>query len=406
MASPRALGSTAQPRVVAVRDLLRDLGDGKLSIELDRTGAPEWPEHRKRRLLDSVMRGWPIGPVYVAAGADQRRIVVDGGQRLSVLQDFVAGKLDVDGRMAPRDDLLREADGSLYGELPTGLRVAIDDYPLVVIEFGGLTASELRPALVRLNDANRLSPAQRKVVESGAFGEQVRQLVLAAADWGLTSDRIGFSNAALAYEDVIARVMLSAQCRDVRAAASDSPFSVEWFKDAHPVPETVYQEVSGALRDFLSLPALDDPAVRFAKATLVSWLLLLLHAKRRFGSTIEHYVGYLMEWFEPQRRRLAAGIELDSELPLRGALAHLPAVEVLGIFNERAAVEALTAGSVAVRDIILWLFLVGVGGVPTTAALPAPFVLALAEELSLPRARDLDLLLTQAAADREWGRWE
>lgn len=404
MASPRALRGVAQPRVRTVGELLAEMAEGKLSVEFDRIGAPEWPEHRKRLLLDSVLRGWPVGPVYVLVDAERARTVVDGGQRLAALREFVAGELDLDGRVAPRDEVLVEVDGKTYNELPSGLRAAINDYPLVVIEFHGPTSGELRPALLRLNGADQLSATQRDVMEAGALAEQVRELTAKAVDWGLTRDRIGFSNTGLAYEDALTRVMLAVEHRDLRSADSRSPVARARIKDGGEVSPEVYEDVSTALRCLVTLPVVDEPAVRFGKATMISWLLLLLRARRSFGSGVEHYVGYLMEWFEPQRRRLAAGIDTETKAPVRGKLANLPAGKLLSVFNERAAVEAMTGESVAVRDAILWMFLVGIGGAPTQDTLPVPQIVDLNHRLS--SASDLDGALADAIRAGEWGRWE
>ena len=405
MASPRALRGVAQPRVQTIGELLTELADGKLRVEPDRTGAPEWAEHRKRLLLDSVFRGWPVGPLYALVTAEGPRTVVDGGQRLSALQEFVSGAIDVDGRLAPHDDLLRDIDGKTYAELPTGLRNAFDDYPVVVIEFQGLAPEEVRPALFRLNDANHLSPAQRSVLESGAFGEQIRELTVKAADWGLTHERIGFSNATLAYEDVLSRVIIAGEQRDVKAAGSDYGALTGRLKNGHPAPPDVYEDVATALRSLVTRPEVDEPAIRFSKATLMSWLLLLVRAQRQFGPGAEHYVGYLMEWLEPQRRRLAADLNLSAQAPTRGALmGDLPVVELLSIFNERAAVEALTSGSICVRDAVLWLFLVAVGGAPTPTSPPVPQVLELYD--GMRAGADLEASLTAAVRAKEWGHWE
>ncbi|WP_173142242.1 DUF262 domain-containing protein [Kibdelosporangium persicum] len=395
----------AQPRVQTVGELLAELADGRLRVERDRTGAPEWPEHRKRLLLDSVLRGWPVGPLYALVTAEGPRTVVDGGQRLRTLQEFVSGALDVDGRLTPTDDLLRDIDGKTYPELPTGLRSAFDDYPVVVIEFQGLAPEEVRPALFRLNDADQLSYTQRSVLESGAFGEQVRELTLKAADWGLTHERIGFSNATLAYEDVLGRVIIAVERRDVKAAGSDSTSLTGRLKDGYPTPPDVYEDVSTALRSLITRPEIDEPAIRFSKASLVSWLLLVVRAQRQFGLGVEHYAGYLMEWLEPQRRRLAAGLDLDARPPTRDALiTDLPAVELLSIFNERAAVEAMTGDSTRVRDAILWLFFVAVGGAPTPASPPVPQVLELYDRMR--EGVDLEASLAAAVRAKEWGRWE
>lgn len=403
MATPRALRGVAQPRVQTVGELLAELDDGSLRIELDRTGAAEWSEHRKHLLLDSILRGWPIGPLYALVAEDGRRTVVDGGRRLGTLREFTANELDVDGRLTPHSDSLSDTDSKTYQELSSGLRSAFNDYPVVVIEFDGMAQEDIRPALFRLNDVDRMSAAQRRMVEAGKFGEQIRELTSSAADWGLTAERIGFSNVSLFYEDVLGRVIVAVEQRDLRVAGSDSAPLAERLRAGHPTPPDVYAAVSDALKSLVTRPELAESAVRFSKATLTSWLLLMVYAQRQFGHDVEHYVGYLMDWLEPQRRRLAAGLELDSEPPFRGEpMADLPAADLLAVFNDRAAVEAMTSESLCIRDTVLWMFLVAVGGVPTLDRPPVPQLLVLHDQIRL----SVDLESVAAAVHAvEWGRW-
>ncbi|WP_027946956.1 DUF262 domain-containing protein [Amycolatopsis taiwanensis] len=403
MATPGALRGVAQPRVQTVGELLAELDDGSLRIELDRTGAAEWSEHRKHLLLDSILRGWPIGPLYALVAEDGRRTVVDGGRRLGALREFTANELDVDGRLTPHSDSLSDIDSKTYQELPSGLRSAFDDYPVVVIEFNGMAQEDIRPALFRLNDVDRMSAAQRRVVESGKFGEQIRELTSRAADWGLTTERIGFSNVSLFYEDVLGRVIVAVEQRDLGVAGSDSASLTERLRAGHPTPPDVYAAVSDALKSLITRPELAEPAVRFSKATLASWLLLMVFAQRQFGPDVEHYIGYLMDWLEPQRRRLAVGLDLDSEPPFRGEpMADLPAADLLAVFNDRAAVEAMTSESLCIRDAVLWMFLVAVGGVPTLDRPPVSQLLVLRNQIG----NSVDLESVAAAVHVvEWGRW-
>ena len=398
MASPRSLRGPARPRTPTLREVLAELAGGALRIDPGRTGAPPWPEHRQRMLVDSVLRGWPIGPVYVVTAGPVPE-VVDGAQRLTALLEFVKGAFAVDGLLSPVDPVLRELDGAHYSHLSSGLRQAIDDYPIVIIELDGIPPEHVRPMLFRLNGQEWLTPEQRLSLESGGFGEQVRDLVIQAADRGLEPGRIGFANVGLAYDDVVTRLLTAIEARRVGAAAEEFEARA---KSGEPVTDDVVARAGDALAALLRLPSVDGAGIRFSKATLLSWLLLLVQAEQRFGPASAHHVGRLLEWFERQRRRIAAGLKLSGPPPVLPDYPDLPYPELLDLFNECAALDALEAAQILRRDVVLWLFLLACGGLPSASAEPGPrlfrFYAALAD------GADPDAAVTDAIGDG-WGDW-
>ncbi|MEU1523036.1 hypothetical protein ABZ413_12630 [Nocardia rhamnosiphila] len=288
--------------------------------------------------------------------------------------------------------------------------MAIDDYPLVLLELNELPPADLRTAVLRLNAEARLTEAGRKLVESGSFGEQIRGLVTAAADWGLGEDRIGFGNVGLAYEDVISRVLVATEAGSIQAAAVGSEQLNHRLRSGDAVADDIRDEVASALKGLLSLPALDLPAVRFTKPTLLSWMLVMVRGRRSFGPGAEHHLGFLLEWLEPERRRRAAELGPGAAPPLKTAFRELPYDALIERFNEVAAVGANTPESTVLRDAIAWLFLVGTGGAPSRRTSPVPDVLrmymALANAKDAEFAEDvIDQVLWEDGVLKSWGEW-
>ncbi|MER7045573.1 DUF262 domain-containing protein [Streptomyces jumonjinensis] len=402
--------SATRPTVVTVSEALAQLRDGRLRQASEPSGGAEWSDHHKHVLLDSVLRGWPIGTLLVVREADGSRVLLDGQRRLAALGEFVRGDLRVDGRLTPPARELRESDESTYADLPQGLRAAVDEYPLVLLELDALPPAELRTAVLRLNSETGLPEAGRRLVESGSFGEQVRALVATAVDWGLGEERVGFGNVGLAYEDVISRVLVAVEAGSVRAAAVGSEQLNARLRSGDAVAEKTRDEVAEAFKGLLSLPALDMPAVRFTKPTLLSWLLVMVRARRAFGPGAQHHFGYLLDWLEPERRRRAASLEPGTAPPLRSAFRELPHAALLERFNEVAAVGAHTPESTVLRDAVGWLFLVATGGAPSRRISPVPDVLrmyaALTRAAAGPFTEDrIDQVLWDDGALKSWGEW-
>ncbi|MFY0510165.1 DUF262 domain-containing protein [Streptomyces anulatus] len=391
-------------------EALAQLRDGRLRQASEPSGGAEWSDHHKHVLLDSVLRGWPIGTLLVVREADGSRVLLDGQRRLAALGEFVRGDLRVDGRLTPPARELRESDESTYAGLPQGLRAAVDEYPLVLLELDALPPAELRTAVLRLNSETGLPEAGRRLVESGSFGEQVRALVATAVDWGLGEERVGFGNVGLAYEDVISRVLVAVEAGSVRAAAVGSEQLNARLRSGDAVAEKTRDEVAEAFKGLLSLPALDMPAVRFTKPTLLSWLLVMVRARRAFGPGTEHHLGYLLDWLEPERRRRAASLEPGAAPPLRSAFRELPYAALLERFNEVAAVGAHTPESTVLRDAVGWLFLVATGGAPSRRISPVPDVSRMYAALTRvgagPFTEDrIDQVLWVDGALKSWGEW-
>ncbi|WP_225730450.1 MULTISPECIES: DUF262 domain-containing protein [unclassified Nocardia] len=402
--------SATQPTVANVREVLAQLRDGRLRQPSEPSSSAEWTDHRKHVLLDSVLRGWPIGTLLIVRERDGSRVLLDGQRRLAALEEFVRGDLLVDGRLAPPARALRESDGKTYHALPQGLRTAVDEYPLVLLELDELPPAELRHAVLRLNADTRLTEAGRKLVESGSFGEQVRALVATAADWGLGEERIGFGNVGQAYEDVISRVLVAVEANSILAAAVGSEQLNHRLYSGDAVADQTRDEVADALKELMSLPALDLPAVRFTKPTLLTWTLVMVRARRAFGPGVEHHLGYLLEWLEPERRRRAAELGSGVTPPLRSAFRGLPCDALLERFNEVSAVGAHSPEATVLRDAIGWLFLVATGGAPSRRASPVPDVLrmyvALTNANDAPFTEDrIDQVLWEDGVLKSWGEW-
>ena len=54
-----------------------------------------WPKVAKQKLIRSISRGYPIPPVYICRSRDQKRLLLDGLQRTTALQEFRAGDYGV-----------------------------------------------------------------------------------------------------------------------------------------------------------------------------------------------------------------------------------------------------------------------------------------------------------------------
>ncbi len=92
-----------------------------------------WNVYQRTRLIESILIGIPIPPIFVAENKDGVWEVVDGLQRLSTILSFI-GLLKPNPNGSPNDnnnwimdegDLIKEFEGLIYSNLPLKLQLNI-----------------------------------------------------------------------------------------------------------------------------------------------------------------------------------------------------------------------------------------------------------------------------------------
>ena len=179
--------------------------DQSLDLQPDFQRGAVWYRPKQRLLVDSVLRSWYIPPVHVVRTSEDEQEVLDGQQRLRAIYQFVFGPLSADGGTEPHDPFITELDGLRYDELPERVRRRFDRFTIRVFELVDYEPEEPYELFFRLNQPTTLTAAEKRNAFFGEARAQIRVLTEHAERVGMSPDRIGFSNARLAYEDVIAR---------------------------------------------------------------------------------------------------------------------------------------------------------------------------------------------------------
>src|SRR5262245_43610189 len=114
--------------------LMRRIGADELDLQPDFQRGEVWNDPRRRRLIDTILRGWYVPAIHLIrdedAGTD---LVLDGQQRLAAIHAFFQGELEVDGTLSPQDPVLRQLDGCVYQDLPDEARRRVNRFPLSVV---------------------------------------------------------------------------------------------------------------------------------------------------------------------------------------------------------------------------------------------------------------------------------
>lgn len=325
-----------------IRTVFGRIEDETLDLQPDFQRGAVWSRPKQRLLIDSILRNWYVPPIHVVRIDEDTQVVLDGQQRLRAIQHFMLGRFPVDGKTEPASDAIRELGGKRYDELPPKVRGRFDRFTLRLFELDDYEPEEPSELFFRLNQPATLTEAEKRNAFFGDARQQVRVLTEHAERCGMQPERIGFSSARLAYEDVVARFIWTLEAGTLGEKVTASRVTAR-YRTPDPFSDVAIDLAKSALEDLFSTPALDDPGVRLNKATAHTWLLYLARGHAT-GAPHDRFDSFF-EWFERRRaeRRPSAGQHSDDP-------------EALGIrvFNDRATARVNDVSSVLLRDYVLW----------------------------------------------------
>lgn len=86
---------------MSVGEVLSLYRDGELNLHPEFQRFFRWSEEQKSRLIESLLLGIPIPPIFVSQDSDGRWDVIDGLQRLSTIFELTGDLLDEEGKKKP-----------------------------------------------------------------------------------------------------------------------------------------------------------------------------------------------------------------------------------------------------------------------------------------------------------------
>lgn len=321
------------------------IGDGSLDLQPDFQRGSVWTRPKQRLLIDSVVRNWYIPPIHVVRTPEDEQTVLDGQQRLRAIWEFVQGQFGVDGQAEPADDEILALNGLRYFELPAQVKRRFDRFTLRVFEVVDYEPEEPYELFFRLNQPTTLTSAEKRNAFFGVPREQVKTLAEEAERFGMVPDRVGFSSARMAYEDVIARFLWTLEIGTLDEKVTANRITDRYRSDV-PFDHVILEWARKSLVRFFAIEALDEPSVRLNKATAHSWLCFVARGARRqeLHTDLSRFV------LDVERTR-ASRKRTSSEGSLRSFENRL-----FEILNDRATSRVNDVSSVVLRDVVLWAF--------------------------------------------------
>lgn len=330
-----------------IQTIVARIRSGDLDLQPDFQRGEVWSDAKKRRLIDTVLRDWHIPPVHVIERPSSHiQEVLDGQQRLVAIRDFVNGLIKVDGTIEPREDSLVAADNSTYETLPITLRRLFDRFTIRVFRLVDFKPDEPGELFYRLNQPTSLTAAEQRNAFFGPVRVQVRELCESFSSIGLSEDFLGFSNSRMAYDDIVAKLLLSIERKNIRLKITAANIT-ERYRSPIAFSNNSVRLAREALKLLGSVKSTLTHRVKFNKATLFSWLWLGARIlNEQLEGELVNYFSEFIDVFEATREKLDEG---SGEL---FATYGFP-LTLLSIFTNRSSLRVADVSSVLLRDAIL-----------------------------------------------------
>jgi hypothetical protein len=378
----------------------------EIDLQPDFQRGEVWATPKKQRLIDSVLRDWHIPPIHVVLDMDtQEQSVLDGQQRLVAIRDFANNKFGVDGAIEPFDPDIAALDGLTYDKLPPKWKRQFDQFTIRVFRITDYDPSEPGELFYRLNQPSALTAAEQRNAFFGKVRSDVKKLVTEMQSGGLSPSFWGFSNARMAYDDVIARTCLILDNGTFKKKVSSSDLVDQYRSDKRFSSNTI-QEVSQALELLGQARRLMNKGPKLNKATAQSWLIFLSSVIRNISAVPVGHLASFIEEFELTRSE-ATGGKPSIIRPLheiREKFGDHSVLSLMRVYEDRSTSRVADTTSVILRDFVLWIsffaYCAAHGYIPNRAENQWPRIAALFNSpCELESERDVEEL----AVNLVWG---
>lgn len=317
------------------------IDENRIDLQPDFQRGEVWSLSKKQRLIDTVLRNWYIPPIHIIKRDDVNE-VLDGQQRLSAIRDFMDDKFKVDGSLPPSDAQIRKLDGLKFSELPDQYKEQFKQFTLRQLTLKDFKPDEPYELFFRLNSPTNLVEAEKRNAFNSEARQQVKELVDDAQDIGFTKEILGFGPSRMAYDDLIARTLVTVENRNLSIKTTAARIT-DRYRNERPFDDEHIQLVRHSIG--ITVTALKNDsaqAIRPNKATIYSWLLLGCQNFRAWATNAE-----LQEVIiKIERLRKNSAFEEDE---INGQL--------LTIFQDRSTARVNDVLSVQLRNLVALWFL-------------------------------------------------
>lgn len=345
-----------QTTELEIETLVNRIKNGDMDLQPDFQRGEIWQIAKKKKLIDSILRGWRIPPIHVVRTDKAIDEVLDGQQRLAAIRDFSDNVIAIDGSIEPYDDDIAALNGLLYRDLPPEWQRRFRQYSVNIVRLTEYKPEEPAELFYRLNQPSALTSAEQRNAYIGETRNQVKELSDLFISLGASKELLGFSNSRLAYDEIISKFCYLIEIGTLKRKISSIDIS-EKYRKGTPFSDECIQIATLTIRKVMdSICQRDELKLMFNKATLFSWLVYvrqnLIIEKDELQSIITNFE-YCRAFIKGKHKKMNE----EYTNSYRRLQKQLPFFELmLNTFNQRSSMGSTDALSIIFRDIIISLF--------------------------------------------------
>ncbi len=342
---------------VEIETLYSRIKKETLELQPDFQRGEVWKDNKKKKLIDSILRGWKIPPIHVVRNADFIDEVLDGQQRLVSIRDFIDNKFTIDGFIAPIEPEIKKLDGLTFSQLNEFWKRKINAYSINIITLTEYKPEEPAELFYRLNQPTSLTSAEQRNAFIGKPRDQVKELSKKFEAMGADKDSIGFSNSRMSYDETISKLCYAIENHNISKKITSAQMS-DQYRTGKPFSESTTKIVDDILEKLIgSVKLISDYNVKFSKASIFSWMLFIKNNEAYDEKQLAEIIS-LFEFSRSYVKGIGYKDELYSYLDKFNYLKYKYSFfeVLLNIYNQRASMGSTDGSAIVERDLILHLF--------------------------------------------------
>lgn len=339
-----------------IETLVNRIRNKDMDLQPDFQRGEIWPVQKKKKLIDSILRGWKIPPIHVVTNESNVDEVLDGQQRLAAIRDFCDNIICIDGKIEPFDPVIAGLDGKFYRDLPVEWQRKVRQYSILLVRLTEFNPQEPAELFYRLNQPSALTSAEQRNAYIGVTRDQIKYLSNKFVTMGASKELIGFSNSRLAYDEVISKFCYTVELGTLKKKITSTDLSEQYRKGIEFSDECI-DVTSSVLQKFISSISEDSGyKSTFTKATLFSWFVFIrqnLYIKDELLKNIIANFEFCRSYAKGKMRRADDKLA-NMYCRLQKALPFFELM--LSAYHQRASMGSTDALSIIYRDIIISIF--------------------------------------------------
>lgn len=339
-----------------IETLVNRIKNGDMDLQPDFQRGEIWTIQKKKKLIDSILRGWKVPPIHVVPNEYSVDEVLDGQQRLAAIRDFCDNIISIDGYIEPLDPVISQLDGMHYRDLPVEWQRKVRQYSILVVRLTEFNPQEPAELFYRLNQPSSLTSAEQRNAYIGATRDQIKALANKFLSLGASKELIGFSNSRLAYDEVISKFCYTLEISTLKKKITSNDLSEKYRKGIKFSDECI-DITDSVLEKFIDgVSGEREHAFTFTKATLFSWFVFIRHNLymeendlKRIIANFEFCRSYVKGKFKNiDDEYVDTYHRLETQLPFFELM--------LSAYHQRSSMGSTDALSIIYRDIIISIF--------------------------------------------------